>query len=135
MTGPQQPGLLVAGTAVIITGDWLQTTLQAVLIAARSRRHNGLPNNAAHAELTQALADAMAAHGQSDVPESEELHHFPQEQPTVTIDEAAEQLGLSHRQTRRLAPRLGGKIVAGRWLLDQTAINEHKEGNTWTETA
>jgi hypothetical protein len=129
------PGLVVAGTAVVLTGDWLQTTLQAVLIASRSRRHNGLPNNAAHAELAGALADAMAAHGQSDGREPEELHHYPQEQPTVTVEDAARQLGLSHRQTRRLAPRLGGKLIAGRWLLDQTAINEHKEGNRWTETA
>jgi hypothetical protein len=129
------PGLVVAGTAVVLTGDWLQTTLQAVLIASRSRRHNGLPNNAAHAELAGALDDAMAAHGQSDGREPEELHHYPQEQPTVTVEDAARQLGLSHRQTRRLAPRLGGKLIAGRWLLDQTAINEHKEGNRWTETA
>jgi hypothetical protein len=130
-----RPGLVVAGTAVVLTSDWLHTTLQAVLIASRSRRHNGLPNNAAHAELAGALADAMAAHGQSDVPQPEGLQHFPQEQPTVTVDEAAEQLGLSRRQTRRLAPRLGGKLIAGRWLLDQVAITEHMEGHPWTETA
>jgi hypothetical protein len=26
-------------------------------------------------------------------------------------------------------------LIAGRWLLDQNAIDEHKEGHTWTETA
>jgi hypothetical protein len=129
------PGLVVAGSAVILTGDWVQTTLQAVLIATRSRRHNGLPNNAAHTELAQALADAMAANGRADVPEPVDVQRFPAELPTVTVDDAAQQLGLSRRQARRLAPRLGGRLIAGRWLLDQTAINEHKEGHRWTETA
>jgi hypothetical protein len=129
------PGLVVAGSAVILTGVWVQTTLQAVLIATRSRRHNGLPNNAAHTELAQALADAMAANGRADVPEPVDVQRFPAELPTVTVDDAAQQLGLSRRQARRLAPRLGGRLIAGRWLLDQTAINEHKEGHRWTETA
>ena len=128
-------GLVVAGGAVVLTGDWLHTTRQAVLIAARTRRVNGLPASAAHNALTEALADAMAANGHADVPELVDVQRFPAELPTVTVDDAAQQIGLSRRQTRRLAPRLGGKIIAGRWLLDQTAINEHKEGHRWTETA
>ena len=99
------PGLVVAGSAVILTGDWVQTTLQAALIATRSRRHNGLPNNAAHTELAQALADAMAANGRADVPEPVDVQRFPAELPTVTVDDAAQQFGLSRRQARRLAPR------------------------------
>jgi hypothetical protein len=129
------PGLVVAGTAVILTGDWLQTTLQAVLIAARSRKLNGLPVSAADAALAEALNHAMAAHGQTDVPEPEGLQHYPQTNPTVTIADAANQLKSSRRQTRRLAPKLGGKKIAGQWRLDQTAIDEHKEGQKWTAAA
>ena len=130
-------GLVVAGGAVVLTGDWLHTTRQAVLIAARTRRVNGLPASAAHNALTEALADAMAANGHAGVPELVDVQRFPAELPTVTVDDAAQQIGLSRRQTRRLAPRLGGKIIAGRWLLDQVAINEHIAGggNRWTETA
>jgi len=39
----------------------------------------------------------------------------------------------SRRQTRRIAAKLGGRIIAGRWMLDRTAICEHLEGrNRWT---
>jgi hypothetical protein len=56
-------------------------------------------------------------------------------EPTVTVDHASRQLGLSPRQTRRLAPKLGGKLIDGRWRLDQAAIDDHLNGkdNTWTE--
>ena len=111
------PGLVVAGSAVILTGDWVQTTLQAVLIATRSRRHNGLPNNAAHTELAQALADAMAANGRADVPEPVDVQRFPAELPTVTVDDAAQQFGLSRRQARRLVVWFvsSSGVVARRW--------------------
>ena len=77
----------------------------------------------------------MSANGHTDVREPEEMQDYPCEQPTVTVAEAAEQLGLSERQTRRRAPQLGGRRIGGVWLLDQTAIDEHKEGQKWTETA
>lgn len=121
------PAPLVAGAAVILTGDWLHTTLQTVLIAARTRRVNGLPASTAHNALAEALTDAMAANGHSDVPETPVLQHYPQTQPTVTVEDGARQLNLSRRQTRRLAPKLGGKKTAGQWRLDQTAIDEYKE--------
>jgi len=130
------PRPLVAGAAVILTGDWLKTTLQDVKIATRTRRFNGLPVKAANTALIEALTLAMAARGQSDVPEPQGLQHYPQQAPTVTIDDAARQLGLSPRQTRRLAPKLGGQIIGGQWRLDQDAINEHiGGGHRWTETA
>jgi hypothetical protein len=109
-----------------------------VLIAVRTRRHNGLPTTSADTALAQALSAAMAAHGQSDVREPVVLPSFPPMEPTVTIKDAAQQFGLSQRQTRRLAPKLGGRIRAGQWLLDQSAIDEHltgKDDDTWTETA
>ena len=127
---------VVAGAAVILTGDWLQNTRQALLIAARARKYNGLPVSSKDQALFEALTRAMSAYGQSDVPEPAELQDYPQTDPTVTIDDAARQLRLSPRQTRRLAPKLGGRIIAGRWLLDQTAIDEHLAGgDRWTETA
>lgn len=122
------PGLVVAGTAVILTGDAARAALQAVLIAIRSRRLSGLPNSAAYTELAQALADAATADGQSDVPKHAVGQGFPAEVPTVPIDDAAARLGLSPRQVRRLAPKLGGRIIGGRWLLDEQAIREHLQG-------
>jgi len=130
----QSPDPIVAGAVVILTGESLRAALQAVLIAARVRTRNGLPNSAAHLALAKALGAAMSANGHSDVREPEELQHYPQQEPpTVTVAEAARQLGLSERQTRRRAPQLGGKRIGGVWLLDQDAIAEHKEGQKWTE--
>jgi hypothetical protein len=131
----QPQGLMVAGTAVILEGEWLEAALQAVLIAARYRTRNGLSNSAAHLELAKALTTAMSARGRSDVREIADAQDISYEQPTVTVAEAARQLGLSERQTRRRAPQLGGKRIGGRWFLDQDAIDEHKEGQKWTETA
>jgi hypothetical protein len=128
-------GPIVAGSAVILTGESVEAALQAVLIAARARTRNGLPNSAAHLELAKAFTTAMSAARQCDVAEPEPLQHYPQQQPTVTIRDAAQQLNLSYRQTQRLAPKLAGKLIAGRWLLDQDAIDEHKKGQKWTETA
>jgi hypothetical protein len=131
------PAPLVAGAAVILTGEWLHSTRQALLIAARARKHNGLPVSSADQVVFEALTRAMAARGQTDVPEPADLRDYPQQQPTVTIEDAAKQLRLSERHTRRIAPKLGGKKIAGvGWLLDQVAINEHiAGGNRWTETA
>ena len=68
MTAPEH-GPFVAGTAVILTGESVEAALQAVLIAARARTRNGLPNSAAHLELAKAFTAAMSASGQSDVRE------------------------------------------------------------------
>ena len=131
---------IVAGTAVVLTGEWLEAALQAVLIAARARTRNGLPNSAAHLELAKALAEAMSANasarGRSVIDKAELLQAITeQERLTVTIEDAARQLALSERQVRRLAPKLNGRKINGQWLIDQGAINEHKEGMRWTATA
>jgi len=132
----QPNGPFIAGTAVVLTGEWLEAALQAVLIAARTRSRNGLPNSAAHLELAKAFTAAMSANGQKDVREPEELQHYPQQEPpTVPIADAARQCRVSTRHARRLAPKLGGKKIGGQWFLDQDAINEHKEGMRWTATA
>ena len=131
---------IVAGSAVILTGESVEAALQAVLIAARARTRNGLPNSAAHLELAKALAEAMSANasarGRSVIDKAELLQAITeQERLTVTIEDAARQLALSERQVRRLAPKLNGRKINGQWLIDQDAINEHKEGMRWTATA
>lgn len=125
----QPQGPVVAGSAVVLADGWLGIARQAVLIADKTRRRNGLPSSRSYIALAEALTSAMSVHGHSDVRETEELQDHPQEL-AVTIADAAEQLGLSERQTRRLAQRLGGKRIAGRWLLDQDAIDDHRNGSS-----
>lgn len=109
---------------VVLSGAALRAAADAVLIAARSRRLSGLPHDRLHDELVAALVAASRT-GQSDVPELAVLQLLT---PTVSVQEAAKQMNLSRRQVRRLAPQLGGRIVGGRWFLDQAAIDEHIEG-------
>ncbi|MEU6397678.1 hypothetical protein ABZ867_11925 [Streptomyces cinnamoneus] len=46
---------------------------------------------------------------------------------TISVREAAEILGLSSRQTRNIAHRLGGRIVRGEWRLDTAAVAAEHE--------
>ncbi|WP_094292073.1 hypothetical protein [Mycobacterium neumannii] len=110
---------------VIVSGPGLRAAADAVLIAIRSRRLSGLPHSKIHDDLAAAFLEASGT-GHVDVPNVV----IPATSPTVSIEEAAHRMGLSSRQVRRLAPRLGGRIVSGRWLLDDTAVTEHIEGKS-----
>jgi hypothetical protein len=113
---------------VVLSPEWLRMALADALLAARTRQANGVRETTAHREFVQALHQALAQARQYDVAEIEPVQSYPQTVPTVTIEQAATMLELSKRQTQRLAPQLGGKIIAGRWLLDADAIAEHLEG-------
>jgi hypothetical protein len=120
-------GLSRVGGVVVVYGTAARALCEAVLIAERARRSSGYPVSRHYATLAAELHAAVSAEGQADVrstpdPEAGVV------QPTVSIEQAAAELGLSNRQTRRLAPDLGGRIIAGRWFIDRTALNEHLEG-------
>lgn len=124
------PALLVVGGVVVVHGPALAALRDALLVSARARQRNGLSVGAHHVALIAAITEAMAVNGQSDGRETSTLHSESHELPTIPLAEAARRLGRSQRQTRRLAPRLGGRRIAGRWLLDDQAIREHLEGRT-----
>jgi hypothetical protein len=130
-----QDAPVVAGGAVVLTGEWLRAARQAVLIADRARQHNGLPSSTTYIGLAKAFTSALSAVGHSDVRGLEEIQNYPQPSPTVTVADAAQQLQCTQRHIRRNAIKLGGKKIGRQWLLDQTAIDEHKEGQKWTKTA
>ncbi|WP_418003353.1 hypothetical protein ACNO8X_26095 [Mycobacterium sp. PDNC021] len=126
-------GLVVAGSAVILTGGAARAALQAALIAIRARRANGLPASEPYRELARALAQVESGGGHSDIHERVVVEHFSVG-PTVPLVEAAARLGLSGRQLRRLAPQLGGKKIGGMWLVDEQALADEIEGRkqpTW----
>ncbi|MFD6676062.1 hypothetical protein ACFWDA_17045 [Rhodococcus zopfii] len=107
--------------ALLLTGDSITAVRYAVRVALAARHRNGLPAHPLLVELAAAVADP----GTTDTePEPAQQDH------TELIDtrEAARMLGCSNRQARRLAPLLGGRIHAGRWLLDRDAVTEHIEG-------
>ncbi|MDQ1305869.1 MAG: hypothetical protein QG671_1701, partial [Actinomycetota bacterium] len=108
-------GLTRVGGVVIVHGTAARTLCEAVLIAERARRSSGLPCSGVYGELARELHAAAAAAGHSDV-RAEASGDSVVVSPTVPIEQAAAELGVSKRQARRLAPDLGGKLVGGRWL-------------------
>ena len=108
--------------AVLIDGRHLDALRYAVDVAQRARRRNGLPPAAA-LEALAALVAPVAATGQSDSPDG-----AVGEADDMTTHEAAALLGCSTRTATRLAPKLGGRRIGGRWLVDRLAVAEHMEG-------
>ena len=125
MTSPQH-GLIVAGSAVILTGEALETALKAVLLAERARRRNGLPDSAENRQLAAALRQALSAGPQKDRPKPAGAH--TDSVRWVTTREAAERMLCTERHARRLARRLDGDRSTGRWQIPETAITEHLAG-------
>jgi hypothetical protein len=125
------PGLLRVGGVVVLSGPAAQAALDAVKIATRTLKANGWENSL-YADLALALRDAVAASGQTVIGETPDVP--PSVLRPMPIAEAAEALGKSHRQTRRLAPKLGGQRVGRSWLVDRQAVEEHLAGRQqiWT---
>ena len=80
----------------------LKVALDCARIAGRTRSLNGLPLTEGYSQLVAALTEALVATGREDVPEPVAMQPS-NERPTVSTAQAAEQLGLSTRQVRRLA--------------------------------
>lgn len=120
-------GLVVAGEAVVLTGRALDAALQAAGIANRTRRVNGAPPSPAYLALAAALNQAKSVGGHPDVREPVGMQRFSHEHPAIPIVQAAQRLGLCERQVRRLAPRLGGRKVGGRWFVDERALDDYEE--------
>ncbi|MBB3038979.1 DNA-binding protein [Hoyosella altamirensis] len=108
--------------AVIVTGHDLNTLRYAIEVAIRARKRNGLP---ASPTLTRLLHLTSGHTDDRKPPGDETTPHDP-----IPLAAAAEQLGVSARHARRLAPRIGGRKVKGRWTVDRHALAEHLEGRT-----
>ncbi|OBK75440.1 helix-turn-helix domain-containing protein [Mycobacterium sp. 1164985.4] len=119
-------GLTQSGELVIVTGAALRPALLSALTAIKQRKRDGLPTKA-YEDLACAYGAAMAASGQTDVRLPAISDPVPM-QPTVPLTEAATRLGVSDRQARRLADKIGGQKIGARWFVDETALREHIEG-------
>lgn len=121
------PGLVV-GAVVILGPQWLEYAARDAALAARTRRANGLSETSSHRDYVEALTAALAATRQCDSAAPEPVQTHPMTYPTVTTGQAAALLNRSVRTIQRLAPQLGGRLIGGRWLLDDEALREHIEG-------
>lgn len=108
--------------AVLLTGDAIIAAADAVRVAQRWRRGQGLGPSVAWDRLLGIL-DLMTDHGPADT-EPEPVA----QDDVVDIPTAAALLGCSPRQARRLASTLGGRKLSGVWYLDRIAVAEHVGG-------
>jgi hypothetical protein len=120
-------GLMRVGPVVVLSGPALKEARDSALIAAKHRKRSGIPYQNYEA-LACEFGEAMAAAGHWDVRSPAISKAVAVEQPTVPLTEAAARLDISIRQARRRAPQLGGRMIAGRWFVDEAALNEHIEG-------
>jgi hypothetical protein len=120
-------GPLSTGPAVVLTGPWLAVARQAVHNAIIARRRNGLPVSGDYAALADALAAAMSRPRQCDT--DTQAPQAVSEPDEMTVEEAMTVLGKSRRSVQRMAPRLGGRMIGGRWILDRRAVEEHRAGS------
>lgn len=115
---------------VLLTGSHLYMVQQALDALGRERRRNGLPVSRDAAELRRVITTQldrrdrpMAAVGHEDT-----ARGIAPEHGSMSTKEAAQLLGVSTRTARRMADRLGGRLVGGVLMLDRIAINEHLAG-------
>lgn len=120
-------GLTCVGGVVVLSGPALKFVFRCVLIVVKVGRASRLSTQTVRA-LASELNEAVAAAGQSDVRLPAISDPVRVEPPTVPIAEVAERLDVSDRQARRLAPKLGGQQIGGRWFVDELAIRQHLEG-------
>lgn len=125
MTTPTNP--IVAGTAVILTGEWLEIALKPLLLAERHRRLNRLPDSESERRLASALRQAMSAEPQTDRPKPVGAH--TDSARWITTRKAAEMLGCTERHARRIAGRLDGIRDGRGWFIPESAIREHQAGS------
>lgn len=120
---------------VLLTGSHLYMVQQALDALARERRRNGLPASRDAAELRRVITTQLDRREPNVAPEGQQdsSRVVAPEHGSMSTKEAAELLGVSTRTARRMASRLGGRLVGGVLMLDRIAINEHIEGCTQTK--
>ena len=122
-----ESGLLRAGGVVVLSGPALKAARDCALIAVKHRKMSGVPYRTYEA-LACELNEAVSASGQADMRSPAISKAVAVDRPNVPITEAAARLGISDRHARRLAPKLEGKKIAGRWFVDEIALRQHIEG-------
>ncbi|RAL32871.1 hypothetical protein [Rhodococcus sp. AQ5-07] len=107
--------------AVILQGPAIEACLYAAEAAQRARVRAG---HAPSRDLytLAVLCRAAAGSGQTDIDSSPAVQDSGID--PIDVRQAAAILGLSSRQTRRIAEDLDGRIVGGRWMFERHTVTE-----------
>lgn len=108
--------------AVLLTGSAIQAAAYAVDVARTSRAASHRPPSPALEHLAGVLAPPC--------PRADLASEREGDDQLMNTASVAALLGVTPRQVRRLAVRLDGRNVGGRWLYPHSAVIEHIEGRT-----
>jgi len=126
MTAPV-PAVQQLGAAVLLQGAALLDARRFVTLGIRAASRDGIAAPPRVALLLRALtaSAALTDHGQCDVaPASAGALSDPSE--PLTTREVATMLGLSHRQTQRMARTLEARqLRSGVYVYDRTAVDAY----------
>ncbi|ORB88877.1 hypothetical protein B1T48_05995 [Mycobacterium persicum] len=115
-------GPVVVGGVVVLHGDDIRHMLLAVRHIIGRRRREHLPVPPEWSALEVALAQAMSAGPQSDAAAQSVNETW------LSTREVADRTGWTERHARRRASQLDGRREGGRWLIPESAVTEHLEG-------
>lgn len=123
----QQAGAERISAGVLLSGQMLTVALRAVDIALRALARNERPREPLLEDLHAVLSECV-----SECPRPDTVNHTAEHtsggKGWWSCGEAAALLGCSDRTARRLAPGLGGEKIAGCWMIDREALEEHIAG-------
>lgn len=115
--------------ALIVSGRDLEVLAYAVHTARRTRRLEGHPAHPDLERLAHTFEPAVSA-SVSPRPHADTTAEPARHDEHMTTSEAAELLGVTPRTVRRMAAKLSGRNVGGRWLVSARAVREHLAGRT-----
>jgi hypothetical protein len=125
-----EPGLVVAGGVLVLSGDWLDVVADALAFkAARLWRDTGMRPTRAHEHLetvVRQVTSAMSAPGgHADIVGTPSAHD-----EYIDTSQLAVMIGCSERHARRLADRLDARFSGRRKLVPLQAVRQHLEGRS-----
>jgi len=123
----QQAGAQRISAGVLLSGQMVTVALRAVDITLRALARNERPREPSLEALHAVLSECRSECPQADMV-NRTAEHNSGGKGWLSCGEAAALLGCSDRTARRLAPGLGGEKIAGCWMIDREALEEHIAG-------
>jgi hypothetical protein len=123
----QQPDAQRVSAGVLLSGQMVTVALRAADITLRALARNERPREPLLEALHAVLSECVSECPRPDTA-NRTAEHTSGGKGWLSCGEAAPLLGCSDRTARRLATGLGGEKIAGCWMIDREALEEHLAG-------
>lgn len=119
----------VGDDVLLVTGQ----SFRALKFLVNQERQRILREKGQVSPILERMSEVMSDRPQSDTSPNHHKHNeIADPRKLLSAGEVAKRLGTSDRHVRRLAPKLGGYLVGGRWLIDEQAVQDHIQGSSIT---